>query len=254
MKRLVTIIVVIIAAIGIAIAVLASRTTDTGEMSSSQVEAVLKVSPQSPVDTVFVDKVVIPKDGWVVARGIEAERLGQIIEISPFLTAGTHIEVTVPFGDFYNGEEVVLMLYEDNGDGVFNDLDLPLLNADGRMTAVYARSGEVLPANITAAGDTTMSHSMPGMSAMVQIRYTDEGYVPKRIEVPVGTMVEFVNESSRDMWVASDMHPTHDRLSTFDQFRPYGAGAVYRYTFDKAGIWPYHDHLAPVQVGELVVR
>lgn len=213
----------------------------------------LQVSPQSPVDSVLVDRVVMPKDGWAVARGIEGERLGQIIEISPFLKKGTHADVVIPLGDFYNNEEVIVVVYEDNNDGVFNDLDLPTLDVNGRMIAVYARTGEPLPSSITEDG-SGMTHSMPGMTEIVRVRYTDDGFVPKRVEVSAGTMVEFVNESSYEMWVASDLHPTHERLPTFDQFRPYKQGGIYRYVFDKPGEWSYHDHLAAAETGTIIVK
>ena len=49
------------------------------------------------------------------------------------------------------------------------------------------------------------------------MRYTDGGFVPANLEVPVGTVVEFKNESSGEMWVESDLHPAHNILPTFDQ-------------------------------------
>jgi|SRR3989344_3414369 len=230
------------------------RGSDEVGKNAESTQTVLSISPQTPTESVLVDRVAMPSDGWVVARGIEGDQLGQVIEISRYLAAGIHESVVVPLGDFYDGEEVIVMLYEDNGDGIFNDLDLPTLNAEGRMTAVYARTGEPLPATITAVSDSSMVHSMPGMAGMARIRYTNEGFIPSTIEVAPGTMVEFVNESDQDMWVASDMHPTHERLPTFDQFRPYKPGGMYRYTFDEAGTWPYHDHLRPTDIGEIVVQ
>src|SRR3989344_9240812 len=43
----------------------------------------------------------------------------------------------------------------------------------------------------------------------VSISYTDTGFSPSSVTVPLGTRVNFVNQSSGKMWVASAMHPTH---------------------------------------------
>lgn len=212
----------------------------------------LQVTPQSPTDKVRIDRVVLASAGWIVARGIEGERLGQIIEISAFLKAGTHENVEVPLGEFYNGEELIAMIYQDDGDGVFNALDQPALDENGRLIAAYIRTGQSLPVSITEQG-SGMVHSMSGMTGMTQVRYTDQGFLPKTIEVPAGTMVEFVNESSTQMWVASDVHPSHEQLPTFDQFNGSAPGTVYNYLFDKSGTWPYHDHLNPEDVATIIV-
>jgi hypothetical protein len=62
-------------------------------------------------------------------------------------------------------------------------------------------------------------------------------------------MVEFVNDSDIEMWVASNPHPQHDILPTFDEFDGVKKGEVYTYTFDKKGTWPYHDHINAAKEG-----
>lgn len=212
----------------------------------------LSVLPQTPTDTVRVARAVLTSNGWVVARGIEGERLGQIIEISPFLPVGEHKDIEIRMGEFYKGEELVVMIYHDNDDGVFNDLDKPALDENGRFIGVYVRTGEPLPVRITDQS-SGMDHFMPGMTDMTQVRYTDEGFLPKTIEVSAGTMVEFVNESGKQMWVASDVHPGHEQLPTFDQFNSSAPGTSYNYLFDKPGTWSYHDHLNPEDEGTVTV-
>jgi len=64
-------------------------------------------------------------------------------------------------------------------------------------------------------------------------------------------MVHFVNESDTQMWVASDSHPAHDVLQTFDQFKP---GDMFMYVFEEPGTWEYHDHLNPSAIGEIIVK
>lgn len=227
------------------------------EMTNSpeiQDTGMLSITPQKVADLVKVTSVDMPADGWVVARAVESGRLSQIIEISPFLTKGKHENIAIPLGDFYNNEELIVMVYSDNGDTVFNDLDLPTTDAGGQMIARLVTTGEPLPSSYTESDIGGMTHTMPGMAPMLRVRYTNNGFEPKTTGVSVGDMVEFVNESDSEMWVASNEHPEHGILPTFDQFKPFKKGAVYRYAFDKAGAWKYHDHLNPERSGIITVK
>src|SRR3989344_267954 len=56
------------------------------------------------------------------------------------------------------------------------------------------------PVDIPSAITTT-----PGVTVI----YTDQGFSPLSVTVPLGTTVTFVNQSGGSMWVASAMHPTH---------------------------------------------
>lgn len=207
----------------------------------------LIVIPQVPKDKVFVESATLSKDGFLVARKMEGDQLGQVIEMSKPLKKGVHKNIEIPLGSVdVSQSELIVMIYEDyDNDSIFNDLDMPALNEDGLMTAKYVKTGEPLPSSIAETESGMPAHSMPGMKSMAKIRYTDKGFEPDKIEVPAGSMVEFVNESSKDMWVASVPHPDHSKLPTFDQFRLYKKGGIYRYVFEKKGIWEYHDHINP---------
>jgi plastocyanin len=216
----------------------------------------LIVIPQIPKDKVVVESVTLNKKGFLVARKMEGDKLGQVIEMSKPLGAGTHKNIEIPLGSVdVSSSELIVMIYEDyDNDGVFNDLDMPALNGEGLMTARYVKTGKPLPASIAEAGSGIPAHSMPGMKSMAKIRYTDKGFVPDKIEVPEGSMVEFINESSMDMWVASADHPAHQKLPTFDQFRMYKKGAIYRYVFEQKGTWEFHDHISPSLGGVVTVN
>ncbi|OGY18267.1 MAG: hypothetical protein A3F04_00135 [Candidatus Chisholmbacteria bacterium RIFCSPHIGHO2_12_FULL_49_9] len=86
------------------------------------------------------------------------------------------------------------------------------------------------------------------------VRYTDTGFVPQSISVIVGDSVTFVNESGKQMWVASAVHPTHQVLPGFDQLTAVGMGESYTYTFEMAGQWKYHNHVSPGDTGVVVVE
>lgn len=92
-----------------------------------------------------------------------------------------------------------------------------------------------------------------GVAARTVVTYTDTGFGPASIIVKQGTMVAFVNESGKGMWVASDVHPTHQLLSGFDQKASVGKDGVYEYAFVKVGTWRYHNHINPADAGAVVV-
>lgn len=222
------------------------------EARKSQAEALVVVQ-QEPIDKVTVESATLTKDGFVVVRKMDEGKLSQVIEMSRPLKAGTHKDVTISLGSAdVSNEELIVMIYEDYAkDGIFNDLDMPAVNDEGFMTARYVKTGKSLPSSI-AEGEAAISHSMAGMKSMAKVRYTDNGFVPDKVTVNAGDMVEFINESSDVMWVASAPHPSHEKLPTFDQFRSYKKGGIYRYIFEKKGTWEFHDHINPSRGG--VVR
>ena len=183
-------------------------------------------------------------------------KLSQIVEMSSPLNVGVHKDVQIFLGNAdLSKSELVVMMYEDYAnDGIFNDLEMPALDQNGNMTARYVATGMPLPTSITEGESSGMVHAMAGMKNMAKVRYTDKGFIPEKVDVLVGSTVEFINESSTGMWVASIPHPQHTKLPTFDQFRLYKKGAKYRYVFDKKGTWEYHDHINPARGGIVQVN
>lgn len=85
------------------------------------------------------------------------------------------------------------------------------------------------------------------------VSYTDSGFLPKSITVKQGTLLTFTNNSSRGMWVASAVHPTHQLLPGFDELKSVQKGGMYEYAFTAVGTWKYHNHVAPGDTGVVVV-
>lgn len=100
------------------------------------------------------------------------------------------------------------------------------------------------------------------------ITYTDIGYSPNTITIKNGETVVFKNRSSKSMWPASAMHPTHrlyagtsldehcpDKTSSaFDACTGILPGGSWSFKFDKIGSWGYHDHLSPKNFGKIIVK
>jgi plastocyanin len=211
----------------------------------------LVVSPQEARTSVTIDEATFTQGGFVVVRGSDGKRLGQVIEVSTYLEAGEYKKITIELGDFYeynSDDQLIAMIYRDDGDQSFSDLDQPAEDTSGNIPAVFVKTGEPVPSfifqEVTARGGTGME----------TVRYTNSGFQPKKLTVSVGTMVEFVNQSDKTMWVASNVHPEHEILPTFDQFKEVPKGQSYMYTFDKKGTWPYHDHVSPAIEGVITVE
>lgn len=75
-----------------------------------------------------------------------------------------------------------------------------------------------------------------------KIVYTNDGYNPTYLEVPIGSKVTFENKSDLPMWTASDPHPKHTDFSVFDARKDYQKGESYRFQFPKVGTFAFHNH------------
>ena len=88
----------------------------------------------------------------------------------------------------------------------------------------------------------------------VTMQMKDNGYEPKNLTIKKGTKVTFVNAGTNDHWPASNIHPTHDIYPEFDSMKGLKPGESWAFTFDKVGIWRYHDHLFSNLSGAITVE
>lgn len=114
------------------------------------------------------------------------------------------------------------------------------------------------------ANDPEVTGVTDAVSAFT-VRYTDNGFSPETMTVPVGTTVTWINQSSGEMWVGSDEHPSHTNYSgtsrsehcpdtdnsNFDQC---ARGNTFSFTFTKAGSWDYHNHVGSEDRGTIIVE
>lgn len=120
---------------------------------------------------------------------------------------------------------------------------------------------------VPAVGSTTPEMIVENTIPDVTVTYSGTGFTPKDITVTLGTKVNFVNQSSGKMWVASAMHPTHTAYSgtslsqhcpdttnsAFDECTGDESGKTYSFTFNKEGVWKYHDHINSKMFGSITV-
>lgn len=131
------------------------------------------------------------------------------------------------------------------------------LKGTSTTTVVPNREQQVTPTLPVAEVETpagTASGTEKGAAvAAGTVAYTATGFTPKTVTVKAGTGVTFVNQSSNGMWVASDVHPTHQLLPGFDELKSVVTGGSYTYVFTKVGRWKYHNHMNPSDGGTVVV-
>lgn len=127
-------------------------------------------------------------------------------------------------------------------------------NTDTNTTVQTAPTAVPIEQTATRGdGNAMVGGTKGGVVSQSTINYTESGFVPAAITVKKGISVTFENQSTVGMWVASDVHPTHQLLPGFDAKKSIIKGGVYTYTFAKVGTWTFHNHVSPTHTGKVVV-
>ncbi len=90
--------------------------------------------------------------------------------------------------------------------------------------------------------------------ATFTVEMNKQGFTPQEISVKKDDRVCWKNSDDVARWPASNIHPTHDIYPAFDPKAGVRAGDTWCFTFDKEGIWQFHDHLLPEFGGRVVVE
>lgn len=124
--------------------------------------------------------------------------------------------------------------------------------ADGSYVSRVAPTCE-FAACASAPAKSTSTGSKEPLKTII-IKYTDQGFSPTNVTIKKGQTVKFVNESSRNMWPASNPHPTHSLYPEFDSKDRVVAGQSFSFTFNKVGVWGYHNHSNANFTGTITVK
>lgn len=93
----------------------------------------------------------------------------------------------------------------------------------------------------------------PAATTQPTIRFTDDGFSPATLTVPVGATVTIQNDSDRTVDFSSDPHPTHT-LYPFLNAGDVAPGESATVTIPRAGSFGYHDHLDPSKKGTIIAQ
>jgi plastocyanin len=87
----------------------------------------------------------------------------------------------------------------------------------------------------------------------VTIRINKNGFIPNIITISKGDTISFENSDTQEHWPASNIHPSHAIYPEFDSKKGILTNKSWKFTFDKEGVWKYHDHLDPKIIGTIYV-
>ena len=85
------------------------------------------------------------------------------------------------------------------------------------------------------------------------ITLTPDGFTPSELTIARGETVTFRTTTGKRFWPASNLHPSHLEYADFDPKAPIEPGDTWSFTFEQAGEWRMHDHLAPYYTGTITV-
>ena len=134
--------------------------------------------------------------------------------------------------------------------------------APGSPVASTSTPQVIGQAAVSPVPTSTANTPQAPVGAVVTVIYTDRGFSPMTTTITKGTIVNFLNQSTRPFWPASNDHPTHSKYpttggcvgSTFDACQSLPKGTGWTFQFDIPGTWGYHDHLSPDFGGRIVVQ
>lgn len=121
-------------------------------------------------------------------------------------------------------------------------------------STVNASNTNVSEKNVSNINTNTAVSEPELKPSTATVTHNDSGFSPKSVTVKVGDTVRFTNASDDLMWVASDFHPTHTKLSGFDEKNAAGKGGSYEFIFTKSGTWSYHNHIQTSETGSVIVE
>lgn len=70
-----------------------------------------------------------------------------------------------------------------------------------------------------------------------------EGVSSQNLNIKAGDTVTFINEDVALHWPAAGTHPTHNLCPGFDSLHGLTQRETFSFTFNQAGVCPFHDHL-----------
>lgn len=127
-----------------------------------------------------------------------------------------------------------------------------------RTVRLYLLSGLLFVGSGLASGSLAWSYLYASSidekpEGGYRIVRTADGFYPEKLTIVLGESVTFVADVGEQYWPASNVHPSHTIYPEFDPGRPLEPHEVWTFTFERAGTWRFHDHLAANFEGVITV-
>lgn len=145
---------------------------------------------------------------------------------------------------------MVLRSPENSSRQTVEETSLPLEPTEERNVFVELAPEE----DVGLDEDLRLQEDAANGSDTVAVSVDDAGFSEETITVLAGTTIVFTNNGQGLHQIASDPHPTHTNVSGLDPKRGLATGETFSFTFERAGTFTVHDHLAPSHKATIVVQ
>lgn len=106
----------------------------------------------------------------------------------------------------------------------------------------------------TTVKKTTTTKTATPKIGLYTVYYTDKGFSPTTIEIKVGSTITFVNDSSKDMSIASAGIGGFGAVTLFNQEGSVGRGGTFKVSPSGVGAWNYMNRMWQGDKGTIVVK
>jgi plastocyanin len=92
------------------------------------------------------------------------------------------------------------------------------------------------------------------------VSYTDTDFVPHTLTVKKGETIRFINNSHKNLWIASSSTPLYPPeqngcgSSALDSCKPIPPGGFWEFTFNVRGTWQYANTLKQADTATVTVK
>jgi plastocyanin len=90
-------------------------------------------------------------------------------------------------------------------------------------------------------------------SKTIVIAMRKGNFEPSDVKAQVCDKLQFINESSEEVWPAVGPHPTHSSYPGFDSLRAIPPGERYEFQVNRLGVYTFHDHLHDGVAGRVMI-
>lgn len=180
--------------------------------------------------------------GWNAIRqqSSSLNETAQQTEPTPTLEIGTAVGRQNDFGSVSGQSATGSAGFGTTTKGGFES-NTPTATSAGTVMAVISQAPvRIVPTSTTHAANV--------------VTFTDNGFTPKTLTVKTGTMVKFLNQSNKRMWVESADVSGGKKLEQFNMGVSVGRDGFYEFQFTSNGTWGFFDHNSQHLTGSIVVN
>ncbi len=122
------------------------------------------------------------------------------------------------------------------------------------LVATTTTTSSTTTSDTSSTNAATIASTTSANSSNLTVTFNGKSFSPTSLTIKKGQTVKFVNNGSEKMWVASNPFPSSADYPAFNEKSGADVGSSWSFTFDKTGVWFYHNHYHPAQGAKIVVN